>query len=208
MSDKYTIKCSHEGCGRQKVYSSAAQAEKLGWLIQGFGGSMTACPECQAGMEPLKGGGERKPRLAFAHSRFLPRICPELADELGKLLQTIEKDKEKGPARNGLNESIVLLQIDYLISISTSPKQRGDQWTYQSLRKLQGDYFPFWSVDTIGRALKNLEALGLIETDSFNKKSYDRTRWYRIRWARVRKLKSVNVMQEYSYTAEEQDPVR
>jgi hypothetical protein len=137
---------------------------------------------------------KRKPRIAYANSRYMPRLCPELAHELGKLL------RQKSATRtNGLNEAIVLLQLDFLISTSSSPKQDDKQWTYQSLEKLKKDYFPFWSRNAIDRALKNLKALGLIEIGNFNKLAYDRTLWYRIMWEEVGKLKSVTVMPEYRY---------
>lgn len=142
---------------------------------------------------------KRRPRIAYPDSRYLPRICPELAHELGKLLK---KKKGKKQGYNGLNESIVLLQLDFLISVSTSPKQDGRQWTYQSLEKLQEDYFPFWGRDTIDRALKNLKALGLIKIGNFNKLALDQTRWYSIVWEKVDRLESVKVMEEYEYEDE------
>lgn len=44
----------------------------------------------------------------------------------------------------GLNESIVLLQLEFLISISDNVRE-GRIWTYQSLSELQEAHFPFWS---------------------------------------------------------------
>ena len=44
-------------------------------------------------------------------------------------------------AEIGLNESILLLQLEYLISISSNERD-GRLWTYQSLTNMQEVYFP------------------------------------------------------------------
>ncbi|MBK7201886.1 MAG: hypothetical protein IPH87_15215, partial [Anaerolineae bacterium] len=53
------------------------------------------------------------------------RICPELALEIG------------------LNESIVLLQLDYLLRIAPDDERHwhdGQKWTHQSLTDLQAHF--------------------------------------------------------------------
>ena len=55
----------------------------------------------------------------------------------------------------GFSESIVLLQVEFLISISDHEKD-GKLWTYQSIRDLQSNYFPWWGKTTIARILDSL----------------------------------------------------
>lgn len=116
------------------------------------------------------------------------RIYPRLAEEIG------------------LNESIVLLQLDYLQSISNSEIIDGRKWTYQSTRKLHSEYFPFWSVATIDRALKKAEEAGLIFVGNFNKHSYDKTRWFAINWDVVSQLKSILVADDETMKLYEPEP--
>ncbi len=102
------------------------------------------------------------------------RICGELAVEIG------------------LPESVILLQLEYLISISTTLPKDGNLWTYQSLADLHG-YFPWWHESTIDRALINLRNSGLLLFGNFNRNKQDRTRWYALNWPAVAMLKSVRV---------------
>lgn len=100
------------------------------------------------------------------------RISPELATEIG------------------LNNSIFLLQLEYLIGISSTEEHEDDLWTYQSLEKLKSN-FPWWSITTISRIAKELESMGLIKIGNFNKLGFDRTQWFAINWENCRKLKSI-----------------
>ena len=81
----------------------------------------------------------------------------------------------------GLNEAIVLQQINYWIgksNIGTVHKNR--RWVRNSLEQWRGN-FPFWSTTTIRRILKNLVAYGVVlSTDELNQKGYDQTKWYTI----------------------------
>ena len=79
--------------------------------------------------------------LRIPNGKPAPRLCPELAKEIG------------------LNESILLLQLDYLISISTTPMKKERYWTFQSIRKLAEEYFPFWGKSTINRAINNTNGI-------------------------------------------------
>jgi len=93
----------------------------------------------------------------------------------------------------GLNESIMLMQLEYLVSISTTDEKEGRHWTYQSVRELKDNYFPFWSIATINRTIQKLEKEGYITVSDFNKKKYDKTRWISINYDKVDKLESVMV---------------
>lgn len=92
----------------------------------------------------------------------------------------------------GFNESILLLQIEFLISISRHERD-GRLWTYQSTRELQREYFPWWSVATINRTVTSLEEMGLITVGDYNAHKYDRTRWFSLNADRINTLKSVRM---------------
>lgn len=102
---------------------------------------------------------QKHSRLFILNEPNTLRISPALAEEIG------------------LNESIVLLQIEFWISI-TNHEIDGRRWTHQSIREMQKKAFPFWSVSTIQRAIKNLLDAGYLIEGQFNKAKYDKTRWY------------------------------
>ena len=82
----------------------------------------------------------------------------------------------------GLNESIVVQQIDYWIKNNEKNKRNfkdGYYWTYNSFEKWHEE-FPFWSVITIKRIFTRLEELGILISANYNKTTFDRTKWYRI----------------------------
>ena len=115
------------------------------------------------------------PRLYIINDTTVLRIVPTLAEEIG------------------LNESVMLLQIDFLKSISNTQNKKGRPWTFQSIRQMQDEYFPFWSKDTINRTIASLQKMRLIRCGNFNKAAYDRTRWISINYAKASKLQSVQV---------------
>lgn len=103
------------------------------------------------------------------------RIYPALAEEIG------------------FNESIVLLQLEYLIGISTTEEHDGQLWTYQTLEDLHTNYFPWISTVTISRVMRNLESQKLILIGNYNKFGFDRTQWYAINWDECKKLTSIKI---------------
>ena len=118
----------------------------------------------------------QRPRLLTFNDPHPMRIDRDLAAEIG------------------LNESIVLLQLEYLISISNNERD-GRMWTYQSLPNLQETYFPWWSVMTIQRAIKSLEEKNLIIVGNFNKLGYDRTQWFALNEDGINSLHSIAIYQ-------------
>lgn len=118
-------------------------------------------------------------RIAIPNSRGKLLIYSPLAQEIG------------------FNEHLVLLQLEYLQSISTTEKHFGRDWTYQSIRDLQQN-FPFWGKSTIHRVIQYLKKMKLIRLGSFNAKKYDRTIWYSIEWEEIAKLKSIGIMEDLS----------
>ena len=110
----------------------------------------------------------------YIPNQNMPRICPELAAEIG------------------LNESILLLQLDYWISVAGKERD-GRLWVFESLSDLQGA-FPFWSRPTINRAVHSLEDAKLITTtNQYNQRKADKTRWFALNYEAIASLESVLV---------------
>jgi len=118
------------------------------------------------------GNAIRNNARIFTLNELSLRLSPALADEVG------------------LNESIMLLQIEYWISISDHLID-DHRWTYQSVRQMKEKAFAFWSVATVSRTAKSLLDKGLIIEGNYNKKSYDNTRWFALNYEVLSKLKSI-----------------
>ena len=96
-------------------------------------------------------------------------------------------------AEIGLKESIILLQMEYWISVSGHVRD-GKKWTYQSLESLKTQ-FPFMSKSTIARIVERLESLDLLHvTDVYNKRAGDKTRWFALNESGCNKLESIQVL--------------
>ena len=92
----------------------------------------------------------------------------------------------------GLNEAIVLQQIEYWININEKAKKEnnfkeGYYWTYNTIDQWQKE-FPFWSYNTVKRTLAKLENKKVLITATLNNKGYDRTKWYRIDYSALDNL--------------------
>jgi len=93
----------------------------------------------------------------------------------------------------GLNEAIVLQQIQYWLAINEKSNKNdhfhdGKWWTYNTKKDWQRQ-FPWWSEATVKRILKSLREKGLLLTTSeYNKKGYDRTLWYTIDYDKLNSL--------------------
>ncbi|MBO0589064.1 conserved phage C-terminal domain-containing protein [Sporosarcina sp. E16_8] len=80
----------------------------------------------------------------------------------------------------GLNAAILLQQLHFRSLISTNVRD-GHKWVYKTYEEWKNEEFPFWSVDTIKRAIRRLEDSGyIISTSSYNQMKMDKTKWYRI----------------------------
>lgn len=81
----------------------------------------------------------------------------------------------------GLNEAIVVQQLNYWIENPECGITDGDRrWIYNTYAQWATN-FPFWSDKTIRRILIDLQEQGIImATDRFNKDRSDRTKWYSI----------------------------
>ncbi|WP_338655260.1 hypothetical protein V6B14_03770 [Sporosarcina psychrophila] len=70
----------------------------------------------------------------------------------------------------GLNAVIVLQQLYFRLLISTNVRD-GHKWVYKTYEEWRNEKFPFWSVDTIKRAIRRLEDSGyIISTSSYKAK--------------------------------------
>lgn len=103
------------------------------------------------------------------------RINKELAEEIG------------------FQESVVFLQIEYLISISDHDID-GKRWTRQTLEELH-EHFPWWSIATIKRIIARLQERNLLIIGHHNRVGYDRTQWYAIDPEGVDTLHSIAILQ-------------
>jgi hypothetical protein len=86
----------------------------------------------------------------------------------------------------GLNEAIILQQIQYWLSTSQNVID-GKKWIYNTINQWV-EQFPFLSRSTVQRTLRNLEKKGLIESKQIKKENWDRTKWYTINYDNVNLL--------------------
>lgn len=85
----------------------------------------------------------------------------------------------------GLNEAMVLQQLHFRSLISNNVRD-GFKWVYKTYDEWKNEEFPFWSVDTINRAIRRLEVKGfIIATSSYNRMKMDKTKWYRIDYQKL-----------------------
>ena len=92
--------------------------------------------------------------------------------------------------RVGLNQAIVIQQLHYWIGRSKNVRDNR-RWVYNSYDEWQRESFPFWSISTIQRIFKGLEASKLIlSAHDYNKMATDRTKWYAIDYDELDKLTS------------------
>ncbi|WP_153722975.1 conserved phage C-terminal domain-containing protein [Sporosarcina cascadiensis] len=84
----------------------------------------------------------------------------------------------------GLNEAVLLQQLHFRSLISRKGSN-GEKWVSKTYEEW-AEEFPFWSVRTIRRIIRNLEEKGyLISTSEHNRMKADNTKWYRIDYSTV-----------------------
>lgn len=92
----------------------------------------------------------------------------------------------------GFLESVVLLQLEFLISISHNERD-GQFWTYHTLKQLKERHFPWLSQATICRTIQELENKGLIVRGHYNRSGFDRTQWFALNYEGIDRLQSVRI---------------
>lgn len=88
----------------------------------------------------------------------------------------------------GLNEAIVLQQVNYWIEINKKKNLNfydDKYWTYNSIKDWREKIFEFWSLDTVRRAFASLEKSGILITGNYNKQKRDKTKWYSIDFSKL-----------------------
>ena len=99
----------------------------------------------------------------------------------------------------GLNEAIIVQQMHFWLLRSTHVID-GTPWVYNTYEEWQKQ-FPFWSIDTIKRAIYRLEALGVVaSTASFNRNPIDKSKWYALNHTRLNELCHPTTMQDATST--------
>ncbi|WP_230432324.1 hypothetical protein [Plesiomonas shigelloides] len=84
--------------------------------------------------------------------------------------------------RLGLAEAILLQQIQYWVTETTSGVEyAGRRWIYNTIESWQKQ-LPFYSESTIKRALGNLRKLGVLSVEQINKSNHDMTNYYAINY--------------------------
>jgi len=113
-------------------------------------------------------------RIFVLNNPNAPRLSPELAREIG------------------LIQSVLLLQLEFWISIGNNYKE-GRKWTYQSSRDIEAFFCGIFSDSTIQRAMKSLRDQELIIVKNYNRMRSDKIPWYALNLEGIKKLKSINV---------------
>lgn len=116
----------------------------------------------------------KRNRLFVLNDPHAMRVSKELATEIG------------------LNQSIVLLQIDFLIA-HTNYIREGLPWIRMTVQEMKSEYFDFWSDETLRRTVQDLKDRKLIRIANFNRRGFDRTQWITLDVAGCSKLKSLTI---------------
>ncbi|MDW8801475.1 DnaD domain protein [Clostridium sp. A1-XYC3] len=105
----------------------------------------------------------------------------------------------------GMNEAIILSQINYWLEKSTNLIE-GRRWVYNTYENWQEQIYVL-SVSSIRKAIKNLESMGIVISGNFNKCKMDKTKWYTIDFALIQQLyhKAYGNCNNSSVTKEQKD---
>lgn len=87
----------------------------------------------------------------------------------------------------GLNEALLLQQLHYWLR-HAKVEHDGKMWIYKNLDKWKEQDFPFWSKNTIRRAVKSLNDKDLILVEKLAQNSFDRVNHYTINYAELMKI--------------------
>jgi len=123
-------------------------------------------------------------RIFVVNDPTAPRLSPDLAMEISEMLE----------GKSGVNESLLLLQIEFWIAVNGVWKE-GKKWYYRSSRDI-ADFFKIMSDSTVQRSLNNLESLRLIEIGNYNKRRSDKTPWFTLNFEGLSNLKSISLVKQ------------
>lgn len=84
--------------------------------------------------------------------------------------------------RIGLNEAIVLQQVSYWLNETDSGVEHdGRRWIYNT-HEQWADQFPFWSQDTVKRAITSLKKQGILIIEKLSSDRLNHTNYYTINY--------------------------
>src|SRR6185503_20068363 len=106
-----------------------------------------------------------------------PQLCPELAKEIG------------------LNESILLLQLEYWLTRQGEVRDDGYLWVRKPVRQIQ-ETFSFWSIGTINTIIDALVRKEYVVTAGLDQSRGRSGRWLRLNLDKLSSLKSIRVCSE------------
>lgn len=105
----------------------------------------------------------------------------------------------------GLNEAIVLQQLNYWLHSRSAKEIDGKKWIYNSMNAWQ-EQFPFWAVKTVKRIFSSLEESGLVIAGNYNKVKFDQTKWYTIDYPKLEnRLGQIDPMERDKMSPSERD---
>ena len=122
------------------------------------------------------------PELAVILNKFDEIESKRISEETGEL---------KKPDKTGLNKAIFLNQLNYWIELNEQAGinfEDGYYWSYSSYPKMIERDFPYWSVDTLKRAVTSLEKYGIVISANYNSMKMDKKKWYRIDYKRLQEV--------------------
>lgn len=113
-------------------------------------------------------------RLFTQNNPASPRICPELAGEIG------------------LNESILLLQYEFWIA-TEGEEREGHLWVRKTVREIK-TVLSFWGTGTINRIIQHLIEKGYCVAGEFDEDGDKNGRWIRFDFDTLLSLKSIKII--------------
>ena len=81
----------------------------------------------------------------------------------------------------GLRESVIIHHFGFWINKNRNDGRHyhdGRYWSYGSVRKLQENYFPFFTQSQLRSGINSLLKNKILIKSNFNKHGYDKTAWY------------------------------
>lgn len=88
----------------------------------------------------------------------------------------------------GLNEAIVLQQLNYWLHSKSAKKINDKWWVYNTYENWKEQNFPFWSIPTVKRTFSSLEKKEVVVSANFNRAGFDKTKWYSIDESKLNQL--------------------
>lgn len=119
----------------------------------------------------------KQPGVFIRNNPAAPQLCPELAKEIG------------------LNESILLLQLEYWLTRHGEVRDDGFVWVRKPIREIR-ETFGFWSVGTVNTIIEALCRKGYVVAAGLDGSPGRSGRWLRLNTDILATLKSVRVFSD------------